>query len=186
MAITKIQAESMNLADTYAFTGTVSGAGGGKVNQIVTTTKTSTFTTQSDSYVDVTGLSVNITPSATSSKILVRLSLMASINSATMYVRINGGNASSVIGDSGGGNRVSAFIGLGRQTSGFDISKSALSQVGELLDTPSTTSQITYQVQVRCSDDYPRNIYVNRPPDDSDNVYVGRFVSTITATEVLA
>jgi len=28
MALSKIQAESMNLADTYAFTGTVSGAGG--------------------------------------------------------------------------------------------------------------------------------------------------------------
>jgi len=29
MALSKIQAESMNLADTYAFTGSVSGAGGG-------------------------------------------------------------------------------------------------------------------------------------------------------------
>ena len=29
MAITKIQSESMNLADTYAFTGTVTGAGTG-------------------------------------------------------------------------------------------------------------------------------------------------------------
>ena len=28
MAITKLQAEALNLADTYAFTGTVSGAGG--------------------------------------------------------------------------------------------------------------------------------------------------------------
>ena len=28
MAITKLQAESLNLADTYAFTGTVTGAGG--------------------------------------------------------------------------------------------------------------------------------------------------------------
>ena len=27
MAITKIQSESLNLADTYAFTGTVTGAG---------------------------------------------------------------------------------------------------------------------------------------------------------------
>ncbi len=27
MALSKIQAESLNLADTYAFTGTVSGAG---------------------------------------------------------------------------------------------------------------------------------------------------------------
>jgi hypothetical protein len=29
MALSKLQAESLNLADTYAFTGTVSGAGGG-------------------------------------------------------------------------------------------------------------------------------------------------------------
>ena len=28
MAITKIQSESLNLADTYDFTGTVTGAGG--------------------------------------------------------------------------------------------------------------------------------------------------------------
>jgi hypothetical protein len=183
---TKLENSSITLNGSAVSLGGSATIGGGKIGQVVATTKTSTFTTQSDSFVDVTGLSVNITPSATNSKILVRLSLMASINSATMYVRINGGNASSVIGDSGGGNRVSAFIGLGRQTSGFDISKSALSQVGELLDTPSTTSQITYQVQVRASDNYPRNIYVNRPPDDSDNVYVGRFVSTITAMEVLA
>ena len=32
MAITKIQSESMNLADTYAFTGTVTGAGGQGTN----------------------------------------------------------------------------------------------------------------------------------------------------------
>jgi hypothetical protein len=31
MALSKIQAESMNLADTYAFTGTVSGVGVGNV-----------------------------------------------------------------------------------------------------------------------------------------------------------
>ncbi len=29
MALSKLQAESLNLADTYTFTGTVSGAGGG-------------------------------------------------------------------------------------------------------------------------------------------------------------
>ena len=33
MALSKIQSESINLADTFAFTGTVSGAGGGKVLQ---------------------------------------------------------------------------------------------------------------------------------------------------------
>ena len=33
MALSKIQSESVNLADDFAFTGTVSGAGGGKVLQ---------------------------------------------------------------------------------------------------------------------------------------------------------
>lgn len=38
MALSKIQAESMNLADTYAFTGTVSGAGGMDLLQTTTVT----------------------------------------------------------------------------------------------------------------------------------------------------
>ena len=38
MAISKIQAESMNLADTYAFTGTVSGAGETNDMKLVETT----------------------------------------------------------------------------------------------------------------------------------------------------
>lgn len=42
MAITKIQAESMNLADDYTFTGTVSGAGAGGWEVINSTTSTNT------------------------------------------------------------------------------------------------------------------------------------------------
>ena len=44
MALSKIQAESMNLADTYAFTGTVSGAGAGAYEVINSSTSTSTST----------------------------------------------------------------------------------------------------------------------------------------------
>ena len=46
MAITKIQSESLNLADTYAFTGTVTGAGGQGTNffQAVNTGTAATFT----------------------------------------------------------------------------------------------------------------------------------------------
>ena len=47
---------------------------GGKVLQVVSTAKTDTFSTSSTSFTDITGLSVAITPSATSSKILVFLS----------------------------------------------------------------------------------------------------------------
>ena len=43
MPLSKIQAESMNLADTYAFTGTVSGAGG--LVKLITTNITSSTAT---------------------------------------------------------------------------------------------------------------------------------------------
>ena len=46
-------------------------AGGGKILQVQTVTKTDTFQSQSTSFTAVTGLSVNITPSATSSKVLI-------------------------------------------------------------------------------------------------------------------
>ena len=48
-----------------------SGFGGGKILQVLQTVKTDTFTTTSTSFVDVTGLSVSITPATTSSKILI-------------------------------------------------------------------------------------------------------------------
>ena len=101
-----------------------------------------------------------------------------------MYVRMTGGNSSSIIGDATGDSRVSAFMGLGRRTSGFDISESAICLSGQILDSPATTSAITYQPQVRASDSSSRTIHINKAPDDSNDVYRGRYVSTITAMEI--
>jgi hypothetical protein len=142
------------------------------------------FTTQSASFTNITGLSVNITPKFATSKILITLNLMVSINAATMYVRMTGGNSAGIIGDDTSSSRVSAFMGLGRQTGAFDISESALCLSGQMLDSPATTSVITYQPQVRASDSSSRTIHVNKAPDDSDQVYRGRYVSTITAMEI--
>lgn len=142
------------------------------------------FTTQSASFTDITGLSVTITPKYATSKVLITLNLMTSINAASLYVRMTGGNSSGIIGDATGDNRVSAFLGLGRQTSGFDISESALCLSGQILDSPATTSGVTYQPQVRASDSSSRTIHINKAPDDSNHVYRGRYISTITAMEI--
>ena len=48
---------------------------GGKILQVVTTNKIDAFNTNSTSYVDITGLSATLTPSATTSKVLVQVSL---------------------------------------------------------------------------------------------------------------
>jgi hypothetical protein len=74
MALIKARSRGINLADNFAFTGTITGAGGGKVLQVVTVNKTgNSQNTTSSSYADVTNLTANITPSATSSYLLVNV-----------------------------------------------------------------------------------------------------------------
>ena len=56
MAITKIQSESLNLADTYAFTGTVTGAGESNVPAffaVSSTTGETTFISSTDTKVNM-------------------------------------------------------------------------------------------------------------------------------------
>jgi len=62
----------LDLTDDYAFTGTITGAGGGKVAQIVYQNFTSSFTTSSSSYAD-TGLTLAITPTASDSKLYIQV-----------------------------------------------------------------------------------------------------------------
>ena len=59
MPISKMQSDSF-----------ASGVGG-KVLQVVSAAKTDTFSSSSTSLVDITGLSVAITPSSTSNKVLI-------------------------------------------------------------------------------------------------------------------
>ena len=70
MPFTKLLPTAIDLSQTFAFTGTVSGAGGGKINQITYSQAADAayIGTNSSSYV-TTGQSVAITPSATNSKI---------------------------------------------------------------------------------------------------------------------
>ena len=137
----------LDLASDYAFTGTISGAGGGKVLQAVSSTLSSSTDTSSQSYAD-TGLSVAITPSATSSKILVFVShtglIKQSSNNAgkiELGRTISGGSYSSLRmfdNDFGRDGTTGLMIVGGASTS--------------LLDTThNTTSAITYKTRFACS-----------------------------------
>ena len=77
MALSKIQSESINLADNFAFTGTVSGAGN-KILQYQSVSTNSTLLSASTSYVTLTGLTDSITPTAENSKILIICSMSIS------------------------------------------------------------------------------------------------------------
>ena len=144
-----------------------------------------TFTHQTTSFANITGLSVSITPKYSTSKILITLNLMCSISSASFFIRMSGGNSTSIIGDATGDNRVSAFMGMGRQMSGLLLNESAFSLSGQVLDSPATTSAVTYQPQVRVSDtSSTRTFHINKAAEDNNNVYRGRYISTITAMEI--
>ena len=111
-------------------------AGGGKILQVVSGKydASSEWSTTSTSYTDVTGMTLNITPSATSSKILVNFTLNGARSNSTSV------NAVFTI------HRGSDLSG---ETFGFTHTYTATPAVQTCMfvDSPSTTSQITYKVQ---------------------------------------
>ena len=153
------------------------------------------YTFNDASYQDIIDLSVTITPSSTSSKILVKCILNASANANQRFgVRIvrdgsmilppidyNGQGGSSSAGASNGyalGNRTPAHV------FGNGVGSNAPTQPStiELLDAPSSTSSLTYKVQAFC--EASSYLYINNCQTwDNDASKFGA-VSTLTVMEV--
>jgi len=134
---------------TTAVTGTLPAANGGtgatsfspgKVLQVVQDTLTSSFQTTSSTYAD-TGLTVAITPSSTSNKILI----LVDMGTSTVSANTNDGNGMRILRDSSAIFEDAWFL--------YNLGSVALQQnVGSFhyLDTPSSTSSLTYKVQIKC------------------------------------
>ena len=155
----------------------------GTIIQVVSTTKTSTFSTSSSSYTDVTGLSVSITPTSTSSKIFITINVMAATDNSTQgYFEIfrTSDNTSVCIGDDGGGSRQRASFGPTYFNDTNDLKECGMS----FLDSPNTTSAFNYKV--RCKNQGSGNVYVGRSNSDGDAAHTGRYPCTITVMEVAA
>jgi hypothetical protein len=113
----------------------------GTILQVLQTVKTDAFTTTSSTYVDVTGFSVDITPSFVSSKIMVESSAFYSAGGTTGYplakvrlVRVIGGSE-TVLADP------LSLTGVGSDRNPAQV------QAG-YLDSPATTSTVTYKIQM--------------------------------------
>ena len=165
---------------TMAAGKTILGSGVGKILQVVQDVKTDTFSTSSQAFVDVTGLSVSITPSSASNKILVMVSLALGNNGTHSDARLMRDSTAIAIGDASS-NRTRSTFHLS-SVSNTDIPTPSMTW----LDSPATTSAVTYKMQVAVPYSSSYVIYVNRGADDSDAGYAGRLVSTITVMEVAA
>jgi|DEB0MinimDraft_6_1074348.scaffolds.fasta_scaffold107439_2 hypothetical protein len=150
-----------------------------RILQVVSTTKTDTFSTTESAYgseVDITGLSATITPTATSSNILVMFSVNASQSDPA-----TAGIAGVLLRDS---TRI--FVGTsGTQfmTNYQRYADSADNMVmfsAQYLDSPSTTSSVTYKYAIRSVS--TGTVYVNRRASGTTT----GLASSITVMEVSA
>ena len=159
-------------------------AGGGKILQVVSTTKTDTFSTSSSTLTDITGLSVSITPSSSSSKILVVAYINGVIDTGSSSyggrLQLVRGSTNIAQGDAAGSRQVGTGH-LGGQDSWPFFQSTTITY----LDSPSTTSSTTYKIQ--CAHTQSRTIQINTADGDQNSSTFGlRTVSTITVMEVAA
>ena len=139
---------------------------GGKVLQVVQSSISTSGSTTSSSFVD-TGLSVSITPTNSSNKVLVLVNLNGCLT-------INGGATALQANLLRGSTSICKFAdaGLNGGSTRNDFGDCSVSY----LDSPSTTSSTTYKVQAKSSGG--STVYWS----NQDNLAI----STITALEISA
>lgn len=157
-------------------------ASSSKVLQVVQTVKSDTFTTTSSSFTDVTGLSVSITPTSATSKILVLCDVGFSCQNGTGgVIRIVRGSTAIYVGDAAG----SRPLGLG-QIDGASSLYAIYRMSGVYLDSPATTSSTTYKIQIFNSTGSGTSAVNRTEQDRNTSTYDTRSASSITVMEIAA
>jgi hypothetical protein len=178
----KVGADSSAVSSShdYKIAQLEAGATGGKILQVVSTTKTDTFSTTSTSYTDITGLSVAITPTSATSKILVLFSVNtgASAANSNAFVLVRDSTEIS-IGDAAGSREQATVVNT------VTAANFRMSAHHAYLDSPATTSATTYKVQTMSQG---ATLTVNYASGDTDTggAVFARSTSYITVMEVSA
>lgn len=151
--------------------------------QIVQTVITGTFSTSGTTFVDITGASATITPTSTTSKILVDIVLSCGESSDSFpafYVRRNGTTILLANALSPGTQTTFGYTNTGNDARDQYL----LTAVPfKYLDSPASTSALTYQIQVRPMGSASRTFFLNRPATVGDSNQLVS-TSTITLTEI--
>ena len=149
------------------------------VVQVKSTAKTDTFTTTSATFTDITGLSISITPTSASNKVLIFVTLAINGTSGTNAVqaRLMRDSTAIGIGDTAG-SRTRTTIGNSEGAATEQQSANVI-----FLDSPATTSATTYKMQIR-SNSAAATSFINRTSNDTDTDQLSRAISTITVMEV--
>ena len=168
--------------------GAPSGGGGGIVQVQSTTLTTNVNVTiasgANTTFYDVSGLSVNITPKFSTSKILVMVQMNIGTDQSTQRIGVRLRRDSTTIGastETGNSNNVGTVTSLEHHRVYQSQSVNF-----HFLDSPSTTSQVTYKPQVAQENSGGSSmVYINRVDGNNNNTYYNGS-STITVMEVSA
>ena len=170
--------------DKIVPTDGVPTGGGGGIIQVKQTLKTDSFHTTSQSYTDITGMTISITPKFNTSKILLQCNIQFG-GALNLYAPVRLLRGSTHIGQStvysGGQTNATFSLNLG-DGSGTANHYKIFSTVYQILDSPATTSAVTYKLQV--SSWAGRNFYINRSEQDSGAAWTHGASSSMTAMEV--
>ena len=150
-------------------------------SNVVSVSKTDVFSTASTSFVDVTGMSVTITPSSTSSKLLVAYQYQSSnqTNQRGHFMIVTDGADNVLLQGDAAGLRQRAVTGT---THHVDVA-AVHTHAAMFLLSPATDSPFTIKLRVR-NPDGGGTFALNRSGLDTDSTNLGRFVSTMTVIEV--
>lgn len=174
----EIQAPAEANGATHVIPNT--GFAAGKILQVKSVSKTDSFSTGVNSWTDVTGLSLTITPSATSSKILVQASLAFGGLGVHGSVRIMGThNENMFVGDADGSYGSATRGSWGSYWYDWKVMPVNLMH----LDSPNSTNELTYKVQ--CMDTGTSTLVLNRS-NYGNYTYKQLCASSFTLWEVAA
>jgi len=176
---------SADIADAAVTAAKIGYAGA--ILQVQSTVKTDTTSisvaTGSESGV-LSGFTVAITPSSTSSKILLIVHCNVSTDSNSTYFALKRGSTSIAIGDaaSSRGRMSTASGNDGSASNNYTANHTAMC----FLDSPGVNTQVTYGISLAHSSSVTKTIYFNRSVTDTDSNVFFRLASSITAIEVAA
>lgn len=167
--------------ESYDGTSWIGFGGGPGILQVRQVSKSDVFSSSvaGGGAVAVTGLTDSITPSLTSSQVLVTVDISgASADTAGLSVILKrGGTAIGIGAAEGSRSRVTSggVSGASRNLSNASFT---------FLDSPASTSSQTYTVEIVNLTDVTATLYVNRSSFDANNTSGARSASRITLMEV--
>jgi hypothetical protein len=160
---------------------TLSGSGQVPV-QVIQTVKSDTFSLTSATFTDVTGLSVSITPTSSSNKVLIMVNGVVGYNNYICRMRLMRNSTPIALGDPAGVRPQGTLTASAYASSSFDPYQMLPFSIN-FVDSPATTSATTYKLQIAS---YGSNtVFLNRSSAwQNATDYDGTMITTITVMEI--